>query len=171
MVASFVHKTISIYFSRSCGAVSPVVRGLIGTRHASATAAQNFRAILQQQLNDIQTAGTYKNERVITSPQKTVINIEGSSRSVINFCANNYLGLSVSNGHWPRGIELKCSWDFWNFLVFFFTFSQCHPEVIEYSKEILDRYGSGLSSVRFICGTQNIHKVCYMIAINWNKEN
>lgn len=79
-------------------AVSPVVRGLIGSRHSSTAAAQDFRAILQQQINDIRTAGTYKNERILTSAQKMVINIEGASRSVINFCANNYLGLSV--GGW-----------------------------------------------------------------------
>lgn len=67
----------------------------IETRGESSTAVQNFRSILQKQLNDIHAAGTYKNERVITSPQDTVINIEGSSRSVLNFCANNYLGMSV----------------------------------------------------------------------------
>lgn len=95
-----VHKAKLIYvFFHAVSMAVPVVRGLIGSRHSSAAAAQNFRAILQQQLNDIQTAGTYKNERVITSPQQTVINIEGSSRSVINFCANNYLGLSVSNSN------------------------------------------------------------------------
>lgn len=62
----------------------------------SSTAAQNFRSILQNQLNEVHAAGTYKNERIISSPQKTEINIEGSSKSVINFCANNYLGMSVS---------------------------------------------------------------------------
>lgn len=60
------------------------------------TAAKSFRAILQKQLDDIHAAGTYKNERTITSPQNTVINIEGSSAGVINFCANNYLGMAVS---------------------------------------------------------------------------
>lgn len=64
-------------------------------RKKSSTAVQDFRSILQKQLSDIHIAGTYKNERVITSPQETVINIEGSSKSVINFCANNYLGMSV----------------------------------------------------------------------------
>lgn len=62
----------------------------------SSIAEQNFRTILKNQLNDVHAAGTYKNERIISSPQSTVINIEGSSRSVINFCANNYLGMSVS---------------------------------------------------------------------------
>ncbi|XP_031633147.1 2-amino-3-ketobutyrate coenzyme A ligase, mitochondrial [Contarinia nasturtii] len=100
----------------------------IGIRRKSSTAAQNFRTILQNQLNDVHAAGTYKNERVISSPQRTDINIEGSSKSVINFCANNYLGMSNNK------------------------------EVVEYSKEILEKYGSGLSSVRFICGTQSIHK-------------
>lgn len=62
----------------------------------SSTAARDFRAILQQQLNGIHDAGTYKNERVIVSPQETTISIEGSEKRVINFCANNYLGMSVS---------------------------------------------------------------------------
>lgn len=71
------------------------VRYIPVIRHAS-TAVDNFRTILRNQLNDVHVAGTYKNERIISSPQKTVINIEGSSKSVINFCANNYLGMSVS---------------------------------------------------------------------------
>lgn len=62
----------------------------------SSAAAENFRLILKNQVNDIHEAGTYKNERIISSPQKTAINIEGSSESVVNFCANNYLGMSVS---------------------------------------------------------------------------
>lgn len=62
----------------------------------SSTSAQHFRTILQKQLNEIHEAGTYKNERIISSPQQTIITIEGSSKSVINFCANNYLGMSVS---------------------------------------------------------------------------
>lgn len=65
-------------------------------KRESSTATKSFRAILQKQLDDIHAAGTYKNERTITSPQKTVINIEGSSAGVINFCANNYLGMAVS---------------------------------------------------------------------------
>lgn len=66
------------------------------TRKSSSSAAQSFRSILQKQINDIHAAGTYKNERIISSPQKAIINVEGSSKSVINFCANNYLGMSVS---------------------------------------------------------------------------
>lgn len=62
----------------------------------STQAAQHFRGILNKQLSEIHAAGTYKNERIISSPQKTVINIQGSSHGVINFCANNYLGMSVS---------------------------------------------------------------------------
>ncbi|XP_055322769.1 2-amino-3-ketobutyrate coenzyme A ligase, mitochondrial isoform X1 [Sitodiplosis mosellana] len=97
-------------------------------RKSSTVAAQNFRVILQKQVNEIHAAGTYKNERVISSPQKTIIKIEGSSKSVVNFCANNYLGMSNNK------------------------------EVVQFSKQILEKYGSGLSSVRFICGTQTIHK-------------
>lgn len=66
------------------------------TSRMSTAAAQNFRTILKKQVNEIHAAGTYKNERIISSPQKTIINIEGSSKSVVNFCANNYLGMSVS---------------------------------------------------------------------------
>lgn len=72
------------------------VRQISTIRHSSA-AAENFRTILKNQLNDVHAAGTYKNERIISSPQNTVINIEGSSKGVINFCANNYLGMSVSD--------------------------------------------------------------------------
>lgn len=92
------------------------------------TAAANFRSILQAQLEDIKAAGTFKSERVITSAQKSKISVEGMSKQVLNFCANNYLGLSANE------------------------------EIINCAKETLDKYGSGLSSVRFICGTQSIHK-------------
>ncbi len=78
-------------------------------------------------LNDIKEQGLYKKERVITSPQDAVITLEDGS-TVLNFCANNYLGLSS------------------------------HPEVIDAAKKALDTHGFGMSSVRFICGTQDIHK-------------
>ena len=81
---------------------------------------------LQQELDSIREAGLYKSERIITSPQGAVIKTDG--KEVINFCANNYLGLSS------------------------------HPRVIEAAKETIDKYGYGMSSVRFICGTQSIHK-------------
>lgn len=85
------------------------------------------KKILLTALNEIKEAGTYKEERVITSPQKADINlIDGSE--VINFCANNYLGLSNNK------------------------------DIIEAAKEAFDTHGFGLSSVRFICGTQDIHK-------------
>lgn len=97
-------------------------------RNYSSAAAQNFRAILQSQLDDIKAAGTYKTERIITSPQQSQITVDGIPKKVINFCANNYLGLSANE------------------------------EIKNYSKEMVDKYGHGLSSVRFICGTQSIHK-------------
>lgn len=82
---------------------------------------------LNQELEEIKAAGLYKNERVITSPQGADIATQEGGE-VINFCANNYLGLSS------------------------------HPKVLEAAKEAIDSRGYGLSSVRFICGTQDIHK-------------
>lgn len=81
---------------------------------------------LQNELNAIQENGLYKKERVITSPQGAEIVVNGET--VLNFCANNYLGLSS------------------------------HPEVVQAAKDALDTHGFGMSSVRFICGTQDIHK-------------
>ncbi|WP_353182236.1 glycine C-acetyltransferase [Parapedobacter lycopersici] len=86
-----------------------------------------LKPLLQQELQQIRDAGLYKEERVIVSPQGASIQLEGGD-SAINFCANNYLGLSS------------------------------HPTVIEAAKNALDTHGYGLSSVRFICGTQDIHK-------------
>ncbi len=82
---------------------------------------------LRQELEQIKEEGLYKKERVITSPQGAVIKIS-TGEEVINFCANNYLGLSS------------------------------HPEVVKAAKDTLDSHGFGMSSVRFICGTQDIHK-------------
>src|SRR2546429_3966639 len=86
-----------------------------------------FQNHLQQQLDEIRAAGTYKHERVITSPQDARVRV-GDGPPVLNLCANNYLGLAR------------------------------HPEVVQAAHEALDRWGYGLSSVRFICGTQSIHK-------------
>lgn len=86
------------------------------------------RAILDQELKAIKNAGTWKEERIITSRQGALIDVEGKTEKVLNFCANNYLGLSS------------------------------HPAVVEAGKKALDKYGAGLSSVRFICGTQDLHK-------------
>ena len=81
---------------------------------------------LSQTLAEIREAGLYKEERIIESPQRAAIKVAG--KEVLNFCANNYLGLSD------------------------------HPRLIEASKRMMDQRGFGMSSVRFICGTQNIHK-------------
>ncbi|XP_063982156.1 2-amino-3-ketobutyrate coenzyme A ligase, mitochondrial [Diachasmimorpha longicaudata] len=83
--------------------------------------------ILTSELDGIKSAGTWKNERVITSPQRTEISLT-SGQEVLNFCANNYLGLANNK------------------------------EVVAAAKSALDNYGAGLSSVRFICGTQSIHR-------------
>ena len=87
----------------------------------------NIKEHLQQEIKAIKEDGLYKSERIITSSQDAVIKIS-TGEEVINFCANNYLGLSN------------------------------HPEVIQAAKDTMDTHGYGMSSVRFICGTQDIHK-------------
>ena len=88
---------------------------------------QNFKSHLQTELTGIEQAGLYKKERIIISPQGAVIRV-ADGKEVLNFCANNYLGLS-------NNAELK-----------------------DAAKKALDTHGYGVSSVRFICGTQDIHK-------------
>jgi glycine C-acetyltransferase len=86
-----------------------------------------FQQFLQNELNAIEEAGLYKRERIILNPQGAEIKVS-SGQEVLNFCANNYLGLSS------------------------------HPAVVKAAHETLDSHGFGMSSVRFICGTQDIHK-------------
>ncbi|MEN8886263.1 MAG: glycine C-acetyltransferase [Winogradskyella sp.] len=87
----------------------------------------SIKTHLQQEIESIKEAGLYKEERIITSPQGAEITLN-TGQKVLNFCANNYLGLSA------------------------------HPEVVQAAKDTLDSHGFGMSSVRFICGTQDIHK-------------
>jgi len=86
----------------------------------------DFKVHLTESLNNIKAEGLYKNERIITSPQSG--NIMVNAERVLNFCSNNYLGLSS------------------------------HPEIVNAAKKALDTHGFGMSSVRFICGTQDLHK-------------
>jgi glycine C-acetyltransferase len=88
---------------------------------------KTLQPILQAELKEIEEAGLYKRERIITSPQAAEITVSSGAK-VLNFCANNYLGLSS------------------------------HPLVLQAAKDAIDTHGFGLSSVRFICGTQDIHK-------------
>ena len=88
---------------------------------------KTLKPVLEKELEDIKAAGLYKKERVIVTPQGADIKVS-DGKEVINFCANNYLGLSS------------------------------HPKVVEAAKKAIDSHGFGMSSVRFICGTQNIHK-------------
>jgi glycine C-acetyltransferase len=88
----------------------------------------DFKSHLQKELQDIKDAGLYKNERIITSAQKANITVEGANTEVLNFCANNYLGLSDNS------------------------------RLINAAKSAMDSHGFGMSSVRFICGTQDLHK-------------
>ena len=87
-----------------------------------------FKSHLTKELQDIKDAGLYKQERIITTPQKAGINVAGAEGEVLNFCANNYLGLSDNKA------------------------------LIEAAKRAMDTHGYGMSSVRFICGTQDLHK-------------
>ena len=87
---------------------------------------ENFVSRVGQEVNEIKASGLYKTERTITSPQGAAIIVNG--KTVLNFCANNYLGLSS------------------------------HPKVIEAAHAAIESHGYGMSSVRFICGTQDIHK-------------
>jgi glycine C-acetyltransferase len=87
---------------------------------------ETLKPVLQKELGEIKSAGLYKDERIISTPQGA--DIVANGKSVINFCANNYLGLSS------------------------------HPAVIEAAKKAIESHGYGMSSVRFICGTQDIHK-------------
>lgn len=89
---------------------------------------ENFYSYLDQEIAELKKAGLFKNERIITSPQDATITVDGTATQFINLCANNYLGLSD------------------------------HPGLISAAKKALDDYGYGMSSVRFICGTQTIHK-------------
>ncbi|MBS2213696.1 glycine C-acetyltransferase [Carboxylicivirga mesophila] len=86
-----------------------------------------FQDFLTKEIEAIKESGLYKNERIITTPQGAEINVQGGE-PVLNFCANNYLGLSS------------------------------HPRVVKAAQKALDTHGYGMSSVRFICGTQDIHK-------------
>lgn len=88
---------------------------------------QNFKSFLQSELQGIENAGLYKNERIIVSPQGAAIRVS-DGKEVLNFCANNYLGLSNNQ-------QLK-----------------------DAAKSAIDTHGYGMSSVRFICGTQDLHK-------------
>lgn len=88
---------------------------------------KTLQPVLQQELEQIEKDGLFKKERIIVTPQGADIKIS-TGQEVINFCANNYLGLSS------------------------------HPTVIEAAKKAIDKYGYGMSSVRFICGTQDVHK-------------
>jgi len=88
---------------------------------------KTLQPVLQKELEEIENAGLFKRERIIITPQGADIRVSGGTE-VVNFCANNYLGLSS------------------------------HPKVIEAAKKAIDDHGYGMSSVRFICGTQDVHK-------------
>lgn len=88
----------------------------------------NFKKHLEKELDSIKEAGLYKNERIIVTPQSADIKVEGTQGDVLNFCANNYLGLADNS------------------------------RLVEAAKKAMDERGYGMSSVRFICGTQDLHK-------------
>ncbi|MFL3001422.1 MAG: glycine C-acetyltransferase [Cytophagales bacterium] len=88
---------------------------------------KDFKVHLKKEIKNTKKSGLYKNERIIVSPQSSIISTD-AQKDIINLCSNNYLGLSS------------------------------HPKVLEAAKKSIDSHGFGMSSVRFICGTQNIHK-------------
>ncbi|CAJ0928767.1 unnamed protein product, partial [Mesorhabditis belari] len=100
----------------------------MAARGVFSRASRKVQEHLKSELQGIKEAGTFKNERVIVGRQGVEVRLEGLQGTYLNFCANNYLGLSS------------------------------HPEVIKAGQEALKTHGAGLSSVRFICGTQDIHK-------------
>ena len=104
----------------------------LSLRHTSirrvSTLAEIINKRLNPELDSIRQAGTWKTERIISTSQSSHIKVENSKNELLNFCANNYLGLANNS------------------------------EIINAAKNALDNYGAGLSSVRFICGTQTIHK-------------
>ncbi|KAJ1798620.1 hypothetical protein LPJ75_006816, partial [Coemansia sp. RSA 2598] len=113
-----------------------VAAACLQRRFASGAAASSAQARIPamleerivQRLDEMKSAGTFKTERVITTPQNSNIRVQSSAKPVLNFCANNYVGVAD------------------------------HPSVVQRASSFLDSWGNGLSSVRFICGTQTIHK-------------
>ncbi|VDL91824.1 unnamed protein product [Schistocephalus solidus] len=103
-----------------------IISSVLPKRNVSAYA--NVQSLIGKELEGIKAAGTWKTERVITSKQAADVTVAGSKTGVINFCANNYLGLAS------------------------------HPRVMQRAMECLQSHGAGMSSVRFICGTTDIHK-------------
>ncbi len=105
---------------------------LLSRQQSSIRCASTLTQVIEKRLNpeldSIRQAGTWKTERIISTSQSAHIKVENSDNELLNFCANNYLGLANNT------------------------------DVINAAKNILDKYGAGLSSVRFICGTQTIHK-------------
>ncbi|XP_047997216.1 2-amino-3-ketobutyrate coenzyme A ligase, mitochondrial isoform X1 [Leguminivora glycinivorella] len=127
----------SNFTAKMCGCVPlymPLYAGKQATRQLhelngkERAGVTKLREVLDDRLQEIKKAKTWKHERILTSPQDTKIRVQGAEGEFLNFCANNYLGLSN------------------------------HPEVVEAAREGLRKYGAGLSSVRFICGTQTLHK-------------
>jgi len=118
---------------RTCfqaGTSAAVAGGRVGARRFVGRRHNSFIGRIQSEIDGMKEAGTYKVERVITSPQASAVTVGGgvSTQPVLNFCANNYLGLSS------------------------------HPALVKAAQEALSSHGFGLSSVRFICGTQDLHK-------------
>ena len=112
----------------TCVGVTPMQSVLNSSlKNPGDTMYDTFKQHLHKKLEDIESAGLYKRERVITSPQQAEVTVAGGS-PVLNLCANNYLGLAN------------------------------HPDIVAAAREALDNWGYGLASVRFICGTQSIHK-------------
>ncbi|KAJ2057030.1 hypothetical protein GGI17_005869 [Coemansia sp. S146] len=115
----------SLLLRSSCkSSAAPVARRLLSTAKLPSALEERITTAISA----MKAAGTFKTERIITTPQRSSINVQNSATPVLNFCANNYLGLAD------------------------------HPSVVSRATSYLQQWGNGLSSVRFICGTQSIHK-------------
>eukprot|EP00045_Choanoeca_perplexa_P015228 m.186546 g.186546 ORF g.186546 m.186546 type:complete len:433 (-) comp16921_c0_seq1:1493-2791(-) len=124
-----VNAQFSVTMASTMSRLGPrAARCLIQRAKYSAKSRASTLKVVQDELDSIKAAGTWKVERVITSAQAAAIQVNSQEGYVLNFCANNYLGLADN------------------------------PEVIQAAKDALDSHGNGLASVRFICGTQDIHK-------------
>lgn len=153
----------SVALARRLIASPSTTRSITSSTRSLNKAQDNFTKVLREEIDSIKAAGTYKSERVIVSPQNSSIRVagkDGKTSAQINFCANNYLGKEMrkpkKKKKWQKlsSQSMVLTKQVANTMLDYVIGLADHPEVIARSKKFLDTHGSGLSSVRFICGTQ-----------------